>query len=540
MMSPLARLALAWISLVSAAGAQTLAGTIPGAAGLGGYYSMGPAFDVNGDGYDDVYVGTRVYSGLDLSLIREFDPDDHGICNPSSMTVVRDWNGDGISDAVHGNDPWGPASCALEPTGYWVVSGADGSLILFDWIAFSGPVFAYPTREVFNAGDVDGDGLNDLLTLGYDSFDDFVAGAYQPSSTVDDELYISGFGAFGDWDPAGVGDVLGDGRGYWAHASTGSSARIEIHDEDLTPFSPVATIDLGQSLSFQNPTYVPGLGLALANFDLGTPGDLDGDGTQDVFVSVRENPFAPPEPFARVYASADFQTILFELEAFGQLAAVGDVDADGVPDLLLGDSDGLETTARLYSGATQALLWQETVPAGSDHNRVIATAGDLNGDGITDWLLGAGPEIRVYHGEIVGSNLVYCDPKATSTGCLPAIGWNGTAGPTGPDDFAVVCRDVPPGKNGLFFFGTSGAAALPWLGGTLCVQPPLTRNLPITSIGAPPCDGGYVQPFTQAQMAAEGLTPGDQVHGQWWMRDPQNPDGTGVALSDGIQITIGS
>jgi len=37
----------------------------------------------------------------------------------------------------------------------------------------------------------------------------------------------------------------------------------------------------------------------------------------------------------------------------------------------------------------------------------------------------------------------------------------------------------------------------------------------------------------------QGLSPCDVINGQWWMRDPQNPDGTGVALSDGIQLEIG-
>ena len=109
---------------------------------------------------------------------------------------------------------------------------------------------------------------------------------------------------------------------------------------------------------------------------------------------------------------------------------------------------------------------------------------------------------------------------------------------TGTDDFAVLARDVPPGKTGLFFWGTSGQAAVPFLGGTLCVAPSLTRGPVSISIGNAPCDAGFVLPFTQALMSQEGFDVCETVHGQWWMRDPQNPDGTGVALTDGIEFTI--
>ena len=134
--------------------------------------------------------------------------------------------------------------------------------------------------------------------------------------------------------------------------------------------------------------------------------------------------------------------------------------------------------------------------------------------------------------------VAYCTAKTTTEGCAPAVGWNGGASLTGTDDFAVLARDVPPGKTGLFFWGTSGKVAVPFLGGTLCVAPSLTRGPVLLSSGAVPCDGGFVLPFTQALMSQEGLDVCQAVHGQWWMRDPQNPDGTGVALTDGIEFTI--
>ena len=134
--------------------------------------------------------------------------------------------------------------------------------------------------------------------------------------------------------------------------------------------------------------------------------------------------------------------------------------------------------------------------------------------------------------------VAYCTAKTTTEGCVPAVGWNGGASLTGSDDFAVLARDVPPGRTGLFFWGTSGRVAVPFLGGTLCVAPSLTRGPVLLSTGVAPCDGGFVLPFTQALMQQEGLDVCQTVNGQWWMRDPQNPDGTGVALTDGVEFTV--
>ena len=136
------------------------------------------------------------------------------------------------------------------------------------------------------------------------------------------------------------------------------------------------------------------------------------------------------------------------------------------------------------------------------------------------------------------SPIPYCTAKPTSSGCVPAIAATGLATYTGPDDFVVLGTDVPPFKTGLFFFGGAGPAVIPFFNGTLCVQPPLTRTLPQAAAGPPPCGASYAFPFTQAEMQLEGLEPCDRIWGQWWLRDPANPDGTGVALSNAIEVEI--
>lgn len=134
--------------------------------------------------------------------------------------------------------------------------------------------------------------------------------------------------------------------------------------------------------------------------------------------------------------------------------------------------------------------------------------------------------------------VAYCTAKVDSQGCTPAIGWSGDPTVTGPDDFVVAATPVPPKKNGLFFFGTSGPAAVPFQGGTLCATPPLQRGSIRQSTPGAGCTAAIADRLTQAEMAAHGLDPGERLWGQFWLRDPAHPDGTGTSLSDALEIQI--
>ena len=211
--------------------------------------------------------------------------------------------------------------------------------------------------------------------------------------------------------------------------------------------------------------------------------------------------------------------------------------------LLIGEPGDFEGVAWVYTragGVWESQLSIEAPPA----SPMFGTAVDLDGDRFAVGdpsanQMGAFLAGTAHVFERVASTpIAYCTAKTTTEGCVPAVGWNGGASLTGSDDFAVLARDVPPGKTGLFFWGTNGRVAVPFLGGTLCVAPSLTRGPVLLSSGAAPCDGGFVLPFTQALMQSQGFSACQTVNGQWWLRDPQNPDGTGAALTDGVEFTI--
>ena len=52
-----------------------------------------------------------------------------------------------------------------------------------------------------------------------------------------------------------------------------------------------------------------------------------------------------------------------------------------------------------------------------------------------------------------------------------------------------------------------------------------------------PCDGAYSFHMTQDFMRARGLAAGQNVHLQWWSRDPQASFSTG--LSDAASVIVG-
>ena len=105
----------------------------------------------------------------------------------------------------------------------------------------------------------------------------------------------------------------------------------------------------------------------------------------------------------------------------------------------------------------------------------------------------------------------------------------------------VTAQGVVNQKNGLWFYGTNGRAASPFLGGTLCVLPPLVRTPFQSSGGNPPpddCSGAYALDFSALAPADPNLAPGDAVHAQYWFRDPAHPDGTGAGLSDAVEFEL--
>ncbi len=135
------------------------------------------------------------------------------------------------------------------------------------------------------------------------------------------------------------------------------------------------------------------------------------------------------------------------------------------------------------------------------------------------------------------SVLTYCTGKTNSLGCVPAMSATGQ-----PDisagTFQVACHNVLNNKIGYLFWGFA-AASQPFQGGLKCVASPTWRTPNQLSGGNPSgndCSGSYSFVWTTAFMNSYGLVPGQTLHCQFWMRDPQSPSTSG--LSNALRFTV--
>ena len=137
---------------------------------------------------------------------------------------------------------------------------------------------------------------------------------------------------------------------------------------------------------------------------------------------------------------------------------------------------------------------------------------------------------------------LYCQSKANSQGCTPTVGFSGTPSATDPTPFLVTTSMKLNNRNGLLFYGY-GPNNVPFLGGTLCVAPPLRRTAVQNSGGNPPpndCSGTFSFDFNQQIQSGVDpfLVAGGQANAQYWSRDPLIPDGSGASLSDAVGFEI--
>jgi hypothetical protein len=200
--------------------------------------------------------------------------------------------------------------------------------------------------------------------------------------------------------------------------------------------------------------------------------DIDGDGVRDIILS---DPYRVGGGEAAVFSGADgtqiHRWVIAGTNYYGySIADAGDADADGTHDILVGDAFGAGAV-ELRSGATGALLHRFTGGAGDGLGGAVASAGDVDGDGHADLLLGA-PRVDGAIGADSGAVYVVSGATYATIRTLRGEDAGGRFG-TGTDlardldgdgrpDFVIGARDSGPGQRGRAYAYSSATGRRLW------------------------------------------------------------------------------
>ncbi|MCA3011430.1 MAG: FG-GAP repeat protein, partial [Myxococcaceae bacterium] len=353
--------------------------------------------------------------------------------NVESVASAGDFNGDGYSDVVVGSPGFDDGSSS--DTGrVFLFLGSAGGVLQTPAAEFSPTVAGSRLGlSVAGAGDVNGDGFADVIAgaPGWESpvvrgrallFNGNAAGRLTSPTVVSQATS----GKFGD-EVASAGDVNGDGYSDVAVVEipwVGTDCKVHVYNGNSTGLSMMP-----RTLSASGVQCNPSAAGA---------GDVNGDGFSDLVVGLPTG-VGGPTGGAVVYLGspvglADSGVTLAPspdggvVRSFGSsVASAGDVNGDGLSDVVVGASGS--NRAYVFHGLRDGGLqlvrqWLPSamgVPGSANFGKSVASAGDVNGDGFSDVLVGS-PETTSRPGEVS----LYL---GSATGLANDAGWVGSLGP---------------------------------------------------------------------------------------------------------------
>ena len=429
------------------------------------------AGDVNGDGFDDILIGDSVngYRGTNsgeayILYGRQDGFQSISLASLTSATGIEirsaaagdsagyavssagDFNGDSIADFIIGAP--GSSSGGAHSGKAYVVYGTPGSSGSVDlgMIGSSGGMIIegaaaqqWVGSDVSWAGDVNGDGFDDVVIAGYGANDTgktyiiYGRPGEGETLTVDQVTASEGFVLTGRTvkTVSGAGDVNGDGLddfivgtpNAYGPETLGDAYVIFGKTNQVTPIN-LNSLLPGDGFMIRQQTRGDSTGR-----DVSAAGDVNGDGFDDVIISGISR-YSTASAYILFGKADGFKTIetssLSSADGFAlftshssydragySVSSAGDVNGDGLDDVIVGafsDSSGGNYAGRAYVvyGRTATTPIDLSKLANSEGfviqsdavSRVgmtVSSAGDMNGDGFDEVLVS----------DTVGSHVIF-------------------------------------------------------------------------------------------------------------------------------------
>jgi len=391
-------------------------------------FALSGVGDLDADGFDDVIVGAPyptaspqvgrvfIYRGSPGGLT---SPPDSILASSAgarfgfALAAAGDFNGDGYADAAVG----APDVSSGAGRVFLLLGSATGATLPGTSLLLGAQAGARVGYSVGCAGDRNGDGLGDVVigepffdgTLGVDEGRVQVAFGTRAtfSSTSNLILASNAVGAQYGFAVSGVGDLAGDGFAELAIGepgfSPGGAARLSA--------GAVAIAARNYAVVYGT-TAFPGGSADQVGAAVGSGGDFNGDGFDDAlggcphgsYLTLNEGTVYVLDGFLNSGSGAAVNRILhigIAGSLFGQSVAVaGDINGDGYDDAIVGapgfaNGEFGEGAAFFFRG-TPAGLDTLIAPWTIEGNTVlkawgsnVSAAGDLNGDGFADVAIGS-------------------------------------------------------------------------------------------------------------------------------------------------------